>query len=374
MWTSQVRWESGAWRSNTGGDPDLVIAFLDPALASDPAIFQRLARDYPDAIVVGCSTGGEIAGVQALDGAGVGAAMGFDHTDVRVAHADIEHPHESRAVGAHLGAQLAAEDLAGVFVLSDGLRVNGSALIAGLTDCLGPNIPISGGLAGDGPRFGVTRVGAAGEMREGRVVAVGFYGQRLSFRCGSFGGWDVFGPKRRITKSAGNVLYELDGKPALDLYKRYLGDEAKDLPGSALLFPLKIHAPENADHDVVRTIIGIDEAEKSLIFAGDMPQGYLAQFMMGEFDRLVAGAGAAARAAGLGADPQTGALALLVSCIGRKLLLGQRIGDEVAAAHQALGGAPTIGFYSYGEICPHGVTRCGELHNQTMTVTVLSEH
>ena len=232
---------------------------------------------------------------------------------------------------------------------------------------------MTGGLAGDGARFEVTLVGADGAPEEGRIAAIGLYGQSLTVGHGSVGGWDVFGPERTITRSSGNVLYELDGKPALDLYRTYLGDEAKNLPGSGLLFPLKIRPPHGPTQDVVRTIVGIDEDANSLIFAGNIPEGYVGQLMRGNFENLIEGAAEAARMAGSAVNGER-KLVVLVSCIGRKLLLGQPIGEEVEAVSQVFGEeTPVIGFYSYGEISPHAQTGICDLHNQTMTVTVLAE-
>jgi hypothetical protein len=208
--------------------------------------------------------------------------------------------------------------------------------------------------------------------RPGQVAAIGFYGEAVTVGHGSSGGWDVFGPERHITRARENVLYELDGQPALDLYKRYLGEDAEQLPGSALLFPLRIYPADKPDHAVVRTVVGIDEAARTMTFAGDMPEGYRAQLMRGNFDRLIEGAASAAeQALAAVADEQ---VAILVSCIGRKLLLGQRISEEVEAVRNVFGaGTHLSGFYSYGEVSPHEITGSAELHNQTMTITTIGE-
>jgi hypothetical protein len=194
---------------------------------------------------------------------------------------------------------------------------------------------------------------------------------------GSAGGWDEFGPRRRITRATGNVLYELDGEPALDLYERYLGEEeSKGLPGTALLFPLLIRDPDKPGEDVVRTILAIDRTARSMTFAGDVPEGWFAQLMRGNFDRLAAGAAEAARQArsGLGTNGDQHGLAVLVSCIGRRLLMGQHVIDEVEAAGIELGSRMSrVGFYSYGEISPHSASGICQLHNQTMTVTTITE-
>ena len=282
---------------------------------------------------------------------------------------------DSYGCGTRLASELREAGLSGIFILSDGLNVNGSELVRGFRDVLG-DVPITGGLAGDGARFEKTLVGVNSEPRDHSVAAVGFYGKAVRFGHGLGGGWDVFGPRRRITRSAGNVLYELDGEPALDLYERYLGEEeASQLPGSGLLFPLEIHQPPNSNHTLVRTILAIDRDERSMTFAGDVPRGWVAQLMRGDFDRLTEAAVEAARQARAAmAEPSTRGVALLVSCIGRRLLLGQRVGEEVEAACAELGPSLTpIGFHSYGEISPHAASGCCELHNQTMTITTITE-
>ena len=237
-------------------------------------------------------------------------------------------------------------------------------------------MPLSGGLAGDGPHFRATLVGAGDTLpREGLVAAIGFYGSALRISHGSAGGWDAFGPIRRVTRAAGNVLQELDAAPALDLYERYLGEEAAGLPGTALLYPLRVWDPANPRHDVVRTVLGIDREARSMTFAGDVPEGWLAQLMRGGHDRLTSGAADAAQQAVAASAAAPGAqVAILVSCIGRRLLMGQGISDEIEAVTARLPpGTPRTGFYSYGEISPHAASGLCELHNQTMTVTLLSE-
>ena len=257
------------------------------------------------------------------------------------------------------------------------MNVNGSELVAGMTSVVDRRVSVTGGLAGDGAKFQETLVGADCEPRKQTVAAIGFYGPAIRLGHGSAGGWDEFGPRRRITRSRGNVLFELDGEPALDLYERYLGeDDVKGLPGTALLFPLRIRNPERPDHDIVRTILAVDHKARSMTFAGDVPEGWVAQLMRGNFDRLAAGAAKAARQAAAG-NPETRSgdqVAVLVSCIGRRLLMGQHTVDEVEAAGAELGAdVSRLGFYSYGEISPHSASGVCELHNQTMTVTTISE-
>jgi hypothetical protein len=257
-------------------------------------------------------------------------------------------------------------------VISDGKCVNGSELVSGLTEHLPLGVTLTGGLAGDGDRFQETLVIWDGPPEPNKVALVGLYGNRLKVGFGSLGGWDAFGPERLITRSAGNILYELDGQPALELYKKYLGEYAKDLPASGLLFPLSLRTA--AGESLVRTILGVSETEYSLTFAGDMPQGGRARLMKANFDRLIDGAVGAAQTSYGALGKASPELALLISCVGRKLVLKQRVEEEVEGVRDVLGQETILaGFYSYGEISPFTPSAKCELHNQTMTITTLSE-
>ncbi len=379
MQTEQLTWSaSDGWQPSNGlrDEAQLVLYFGDNAALDNDTWYQPLRAMYPAAHIVGCSSGGQIQPAGFSDPGIAAVAVRFSSTRIRVATESVIDAARSHAYGAALGRELSQQNLAGVFVLSDGLKVNGSELVRGLLSALGHAVPVSGGLAADGARFAQTRVGVDGPPKPSTIAAIGFYGTAIHFSCGSGGGWDTFGVPRRITRSSGNELFELNGSPALDLYERYLGEESAGLPGTALLYPLKIWDPERPSHDLVRTVLAVDREARSMIFAGDVPQGSKAQLMRGEFMRLASGAAEAAHQAAVkqAAAGASGGLALLVSCIGRRLLMGQRIEDEIEAARQALpAGIPHLGFYAYGEIAPHSGSGDCDLHNQTMTVTIISE-
>lgn len=370
-------WGGVDWSRRSAGEAkmqaQLVLFFGERVLVEAAEPYETLRRRFPHADIAGCSTSGQILDGDVSDGGAVAVAIRFDATRTRLACRDLASVEASADCGEALGGELMAPDLRSVFVLADGVGANATALIAGLARALGPDMPVTGGLAGDGALFARTVVGGNCPPAPSKVAAVGFYGDRFRLGYGSDGGWKVFGPPRRVTRASGNVLYELDGKPALDLYKRYLGDDAERLPGSALLFPLKIWNPRLPEQDVVRTIVGVLEAEKALVFAGDVPDGFDAQLMRGSHENLVGGAEGAARAAVNRAGGHD-RLAILISCVGRKLLMGQRVGEEAEAVRDCL--APSvkhIGFYSYGELSPHSATGACELHNQTMTITSFGE-
>ncbi len=350
--------------------PALVLFFAAPGTLDDGARFAELKSAYPNAALLGCTTGGEIAALDVHDGSVAATAVEFAHTPIKLAEDEVAPGRSSFDIGVRIATALPAPGLRNVFILSDGTKVNGTELVAGVQHVLGRDICLTGGLAGDGANFQTTKVGLNANPATGKVVAAGFYGEHIRIGHGSVGGWDAVGPQRVITRSDGNTLFDLDGKPALDLYKEYLGAEAANLPASALLFPLRIHPPGKPEASLVRTVVGVDAAKKAMIFAGTIPQGHIAQVMLGNFDHLIAGAGRAAKKAAL----PNAKLAILVSCIGRKLLLGQRIPDEVEAVAEALGEhCCTTGFYSYGEIAPMESSPVCDLHNQTMTITTFAE-
>lgn len=364
-------YSGGAWNAPfppMDSGSTLVLVFGAPEVRGDPAPLQELARSFPESVVVGCSTSGEIWGTEVHDESVSAAIVRFERTRLGTAFAECADAGQSRQAGRALAEALAGPDLQAVFVLAEGLSINGTELVAGLNEVLGDDVVVTGGLAGDGARFEKTWVLSGGEVRPNGVVAVGLYGDALNVGHGSRGGWDRFGPERTITRSEGNVLYELDGRPALELYKEYLGDRADGLPATGLLFPLSLRHGDEAG--LVRTILAVDEETQSMTFAGDMPQGARAQLMKANFERLVDGAQTAAAAAGAGEEP---VVCVAISCVGRRLVLGERTEDETEATFDALPeGSVQVGFYSYGELSPMGVGRC-ELHNQTMTITTWSE-
>jgi hypothetical protein len=147
----------------------------------------------------------------------------------------------------------------------------------------------------------------------------------------------------------------------------------KELPGSALLFPLSLRM-NGDDKNVVRTILSIDEQQKSMTFAGNLPEGSKVRLMKANFDKIIEASSTAASNAFKDIENSKPELALLVSCVGRKLILQERTDEELDAAKEILGDEATItGFYSYGEISPFNESVQCELHNQTMTVTTFTE-
>lgn len=378
MNVEQSRWsENAGWEPHEprgiNGEAQLVLVFGATAILKGRGMYAQLKKIYPHAHILGCSTAGEILGTQVTDHSAVVTAIQFRDTKVCGARVKVQNASESYSAGVQLVESLPKEGLVHVFVLSDGLCVNGSELVKGLTSCLPPDVTVTGGLSGDGDRFSDTLVMWNDEAERNIVAAIGFYGSKLKVGYGSLGGWDSFGPERLVTKSRGNVLYELDGKSALELYKRYLGEHATGLPATGLLFPLSLRNEDLAT-PVVRTILSVSESEQSMTFAGDIPEGSYVRLMKANFDRLIDGASGAAKTsqgAIAGLSPE---LAILISCVGRKMVLKQRVEEEVEGVRDIMGTSTKLtGFYSYGEISPFTPNAKCELHNQTMTITAFRE-
>ncbi len=373
----QVYTPGDGWKIVTGEElgasAQLVLAFGSRDIIAEPERYEELRRRYPEARIVIGSTAGEIIGQEVRDDSLTATAIRLEKSTVQVAAVSINAAESALSAGEALAAGLSSEGLVHVFVLSDGHQVNGSELAKGLNSKLPRTIAVTGGLCGDGARFERTLVGLDAPPQEGTIVALGFYGESLQVGFGSEGGWIPFGPDREVTRSEGNVLYELDGQSALMLYKKYLGDEAEGLPGSSLKFPLCI-TTEEMDKPLVRTILSIDEDAQSMTFAGDVPVGARARLMHSSYESLVHGASNAAsdsvRVHNL-TDPD---LAICVSCVGRKIVLDQRTEEEIDAIRECVGNRAVVtGFYSYGELAPFaGFQQC-RLHNQTMTITLLKE-
>lgn len=375
----QVRWtKANGWETGLPGrlsdSAQLVLLFGSRSVLKEQSCLEEIKNTYTKAHLMGCSTAGEIFGIQVSDDSLTATAVNFEHTDIKCVQVRISETGNSFQTGEQLAQSLEKEGLVHVFVLSDGLQINGSDLVRGLTEYLPEEVTVTGGLSGDGDQFAETLVLIEGRPEKGVVSVLGFYGDKLRISYGSLGGWDPFGPERLITKSEGNVLYELDGQSALELYKKYLGEHAGGLPATGLLFPLSLRTKEG-DTGVVRTILSINEEEKSMTFAGDVPKGDYARLMKANFDRLVDGATGAAKVCYEAIGSSSPDLAILISCVGRKMVLKQRVEEEVEGVRDILGERTVLtGFYSYGEISPFRPNAKCELHNQTMTITTLSEH
>ena len=372
VFTKESGWKSISQNGNIE-NPHLVLVFGNREIISNHQIYQELKDKYPIADIIISSTAGEIDNEGLVDNSIVVTAIEFEHTQLETCEVNIKDFSDSYAAATQIVSTLCKKDLNHVFIVADGQLINGSELVNGLNQFQDKGVLTTGGLAGDEYAFHKTVVGLNDTPSEGNIVAIGFYGNRLKVGFGSKGGWDPFGPERMITKSKGNVLYELDNQNALDLYKKYLGEAAKALPSSALFYPLSIKV-EGSEEPLVRTILSICEETKSMTFAANMPQGTIAQMMKHNADRLIGGAEQAAENCVSNNSEENPELAILISCVGRRIVLDQNVEEEIEVIRDQFGKKTILtGFYSYGEIAPFNTLSKCELHNQTMTITTLSE-
>jgi hypothetical protein len=374
MSVEQVRWSpAGGWESRPAlkvRDPQFVLVFADDGALGPDGPLEDLRQAWPGARIVGCSAAGEVQGPRVFDGSLVATAVRFRDARVEMGMVPIET--DSREAGRKLAASVPHEGLRHALVFAEGLAVDGTEFAHGMREALPAGITVTGGFAGDAFRYRHTLAVWEGTARGGVAIVVGFYGAGLRIGWGCEGGWGAFGPERLITRSRGRVLHEMDNQPVLPLYKKYLGEHATGLPLTGLMFPLLLRMPGGAA-GVGRAVLDIDEEEQSVTFAGNVPQGAYARLMIASHERLVEGAGESARAAceSLGLEPE---LAVAISCAARKIVLADRVDEEVEDVRHALGPAAALtGFYSYGEIAPLATGPGLELQNQTMVVTTFAE-
>ena len=373
QWSAPGGWDSLPLSGSLGASAQLVLLFGHGELMTAQECVARTRQAFPNAHLFGCSSFGEIQGTRVREGTLALTAIAFEHSRVATARAPIENPDRSFAAGEQLVRQLDPCGLRHVLVLSEGMFVNGSELVNGLCAALPPGVSASGGLASDRHPPQATQVWCDGEPQPSTAIALGFYGDRLHFGLSVTAGWRPFGPDRLITKSRKNVLYEFDGRPALALYKQYLGEHAAGLPAAGLMFPLELRLGPH-QHRVMRGLIGINEDEQSITFGGDVPEGSYARFMMGHIEDLVSATLKAAKTSLDNLNGQPPTLSLLVSCSARRVVLRQRVEEEVEAVRDVLGAETALtGFYSYGEIGPSKEGAGPALHNETLSITSLAE-
>ena len=373
QWCAENGWQPSPSGGTPGAAAQVVFLFGNPKFLKPSGCFDSVRKAYPAAHLFGCSTAGQIQSERVSDDTIALTAIAFEHTRVAAARVRIESPERSFEAGERLAREFPQQGLRHVFVLSEGLKVNASGLVAGMNSVLPRGVTISGGCAGDGNRLQTTHVWCDSDPEESVAAALGFYGERLRVGVSAIGGWKPFGPDRLITRSKHNVLYELDNQPVLALYKKYLGAYARQLPASGLMFPLELRIGADGQR-VLRALLAVNEQDQSITFAGNVPEGVYSRFMVGHIEDLIEGTRLAACESLKNLQAIHPQFSVLVSCNGRRFVLRQRIDEEVEAVREALGpGVALTGFYSYGEIAPARTGGACELHNETMTITSFSE-
>lgn len=371
LWTPGNDWDEYPDSSHIQG-ASLILVFGAGKIITHQPCLKDLRTAFPESQLIGCSSGGEILGTSVYDDCLVATVIAFEKMTVHSACVIADQYQDSEAASKAFAEKLPVKNLRHVFCFADGLLTNGSEIARGFNAILPDGVTVTGGMACDDMSFKEVLVVCNDVVVSGAIAAVGLYGDSLKIGYGSQGGWLPFGPERLITAAEGSTLMELDGKPVLDLYKKYLGPEANNLPAAGILFPLSIRK-EDGEEAIVRSTIQVNDIDKTIGFAGDMPIGWYARFMRAVPDDLIDGAIGAAKIAQETGGTKIG-LVFLISCIGRKSVLKQLVEEETESVHERFGSSPLMsGFYSYGEIAPLGPGHKSVLHNQTMTVITISE-
>jgi hypothetical protein len=364
-------WEGDNALKETAG---LVLAFGPRRKILEEGIYSTIKARYPKAIVLILSTSFEVVVSKISASRIVVTAIQFDKTKLRSTSLQVSSKSDSRMAGKMICDQLRGDDLKHILLFSDGYDINGDDLVDGLNEELPQGVMVSGGFAGSDAEDPTTYVGLNQEPKTRNIAAIGFYGHDLKVANGVESGWDEFGPTKIVTESDGNVVYSLDGENVLEVYRRYLGKSKEaDFAMSIQHFPLCILKPDGSK--IVRSVFRVDEKRNALVYSGNVPKDSKVRFMIANVDRLIDGAVNAAERINEQCKADRPELVLVVSCVGRSVLLLERTEEEIELACETIGkDIMYSGFYSNGELSPATGSKLCSLHNQTISITSYSEN
>ncbi len=363
--------ERETWKPELEEGKGLVLIFCHRKLLEDISWIERWGLKEKGRDYVCISTAGEYSDDGPMLKGVVVNDLVLEHSQHKIWGMKKKEGQDSFSLGKEIYEKVEKENLKFLWLFSDGHIINGEDLMNGFDSVNENKIRVSGGMAGDGADFEKTIVGMNGETGEGYVAVIGFYGDRIHESDAYCGGWWQFGPIKTVTKSKDNVVYEINNEVALDFYKKYLGEESESLPESALLFPLCIMDDEMQEL-VTRTILSIDMENGSMVFAGNVPEGSHVKMMRASTDELVEASGKAASQIDEPTGQKGDRFTLLVSCVGRRLVYGDRVDEEFLAVKSLIKDSLIGGFFSYGEFSADSNNK-NLLHNQTLCISEIFE-
>ena len=333
-------------------NPQLIFTFGNLKELQDEQNQSLLKSTFPNADIVYCTSVGQIVMNEISNEVLSVTAIEFSSTQTKSLCLNISDYATKEEARIAIANQIKTEELSHILLFVDGMNVNPTEVLSCINEITQNKICITGGLASDEARFEDASIGLNEKPKPGKIIAIGFYGDKIHIHHSTCGGWEVFGMPKTVTKQEQNILFEIDDQPALDLYKEYLGKYVEGLPQSALFFPLAILNMDN-ENILTRTILSVDHANKSLIFAGDMPQGSKIQFMKSTLNKLIEASENADMIVKTKNTSQVIDYVLAISCVGRKLVLKHRIDEEVEKLYNIFGENTKLsGFYSHGEVAP----------------------
>ncbi len=368
-----------------GEDPDLIIVFASVQYDQEKML-SGVRSVSKETLLVGSSTAGEITTAGPAKRHSV-AVMAIKSSDIQFSAAVGENiAADPRVAGQKVAAEvrkLAGDKLKAFIMLPDVLVGNGADTVRGVLDSLGEHFPVVGGASGDDFKFVKTYQYLNDKVYSGAVVGLGLAGS-FKMGIGVKHGWIPISTPMKVTKSSGSVLHELNGQPAINIYKNYFGEEEaqqlqkETLAKLAITYPLGI-VVTGSEEMLIRDPISVDE-HGSITCAAEIPEGSSIQLMIGSYMKAIEVAQIAAENAVAQLEGAAPKAVIIFNCIARNKLFGERAGDEISAIQTAVGtDTPLIGFYTYGEQAPLGgevrnLDKCNPaFHNETVVICVLGE-
>jgi len=322
-------------------------------------------------MLYGVSTGGEILFDQQRDSILTQAGV-FVLTDLKPEVFDIHlvkrEESTTFAFAQRLGKQVAQTiDNPNLILSTSGLDMDGQEMVNGMQSILGSEVKIFGGMAADDEKFKQTFVFTESNITDRGALALAFDRTKVELKGMVTSGWIGLGSEFIVNRSEGNVVYEINQEPALDLYMDYLNVSEEDLPGIGLEYPFLLK--KKGSEDVIRAVMQIDGEKRSLVFAGSVPEGSTISFstspgfeiMENTRNRIMDF---------YQANPKTD-LMLLFSCVARHVALGPLISTEIKLASLKWK-VPLAGFFTFGEFGSNLGQICG-FYNQTFTLALIRD-
>ena len=375
MKVKQYRLDSdGKWSRPLPEQPQeqtsLVLVFAS-GVARNNNHLVAISEAFPNAEICGATSAGEILEKEALQETLVITAIDFESSKAIVQYQKIESAEKSLEATNKALDDLPKEGLRHILYFADGLSVNHADVVSECEQHVPAGVKITGGFAGSLSRDFCAVASKTGWIQS-TVAIVGIYGENLKIATGCGGRGVPFGPERVITRAEGNLLYELDESPAVDILRKYLGlEKGTDLSVDGNHFHFVVR-PDHSTPGVVRGFVGYNDDEGWLQMGGDVKTGDFAQLSKTTTSILIDTAEDAAEICLKNFESQP-ELALIISCVSRGLSLGVRADEEIEAMTEPLPqNTPVTGFYAYGELAPLEEEACS-LHNETINLTVFSE-
>ncbi|MGA2937236.1 MAG: FIST N-terminal domain-containing protein [Syntrophobacteraceae bacterium] len=351
--------------SKEGLKPTLAIVFS--SVAHDlKAVSVAFAKHDID--VFGASSAGEICNDEFLEESIVAMLLDVSRDTYRLKVFEGREKTSSQ-IGQNIGewAKTVYENPA-LMVMSGGILADGDGILNGIINEMGRQAPLFGGMAGDDLKAHETFVFDGSRITSNGAVALIFDRNVIGLQGVAFSGWKGIGTSKTVTKARGNIVYEINGEPTLDIYRKYLDfghDPSVEITVVlASQYPLLLNRDDGSS--VLRAVVHIND-DKSLVYAGSVPEGAKVRFGMAPgpeiIDHVIEQISEFSRQA-----PRSEAI-VLFSCVARHLALGPMVEDEIAAVRK-LWDVPLVGFFTYGEIGPVLQGRC-DYHNNTLVPVLI---